>query len=667
MSERKHKPPALKWIFLIAAVALGTVATVRTFDLEELRAQNQHDARLTFALEELENDTLQLVRAATTLDAHDQVEERIERVRSGTVAIVEEFHEDEGIPDLPMFKAECFEAIRTCVALSAGDMTSVEYLAAEQQAWRASGDCMDHIDDLADTAVQRLQASLVVIPGRKGAVYTLYVLTAIAIILTGWLFVDRDSIERARRRAEETERRLQAIVEHQLDYFCRFLPDTTVIDANDAYLQATGMKREQVVGQRFIDWIDEDDKERMLQHIQSLTPDQPAAVIVHGVTTPAGERQQRQWVDLGIFDPDGKLIELQSVGRDITERERMRREAEERSATLSSFFNASPSAMDILQIEDDDIRIVDINETASALLNSRPDDVRGKLASEYGVDRETIDLWIAECQKAAKSGAPRRFEYQSSIKKRWLSVRVCAIERQDAGPPMFAAVTEDITEHRNTEQWLRLLNRELNHRVKNNLAVVSALADRTAASTDDFEAFTDQLRARIQGMKLAHDVISQRQWTSASLESLIRRCLSDFMQRGESEIRVEGPEVDLSPRQASMLGLVVRELAVNAAKYGGLSLPAGIVDVRWIVESIGDGQRINLTWRERGGPEVKAPSETGFGFELIEQIVMHSLEGEFSSAYALDGFECRISIPGGDQHEESLVAQGRSVSPDDAS
>jgi len=169
-----------------------------------------------------------------------------------------------------------------------------------------------------------------------------------------------------------------------------------------------------------------------------------------------------------------------------------------------------------------------------------------------------------------------------------------------------------------------LLVEELNHRVKNTLAILQAIAVQTfrTASKDEREKFEGRLRALAE----AHNLLSNEKWQGSGLQDVVDRVLQPYLLNAPDRIRMTGPRVPLSPRVAVVLSMIVHEIATNAAKYGALSNETGTVTLDW--EIITEGRKLRLTWAEAGGPPVIAPVQHGFGSRLIERSARDQLGGE---------------------------------------
>lgn len=191
------------------------------------------------------------------------------------------------------------------------------------------------------------------------------------------------------------------------------------------------------------------------------------------------------------------------------------------------------------------------------------------------------------------------------------------------------------------ERQVTLLH-ELNHRVKNTLATVQALARQSSRGG---EAPGERLEARILSLSKTHDLLTRDEWSGAALAELLENELSPY-QAGSDHITLDGPEVALPPRHVLAIGMTVHELTTNAAKYGALSVPEGRVRVDWSVAQTEAGvSRLRLTWRESGGPPVVTPTRSGFGTRLIAGGVRRELAGEIDLAFEAGGLCCRLDVP----------------------
>jgi diguanylate cyclase len=199
----------------------------------------------------------------------------------------------------------------------------------------------------------------------------------------------------------------------------------------------------------------------------------------------------------------------------------------------------------------------------------------------------------------------------------------------------YTEVTRDITERKRAEEHQRLLMAELDHRVRNTLAAVQSMARHTLEG-ERVDAFLGRLAAFAQ----THTLLAQGRWRGARLRALVGAALEAY----DGRVHLDGPDVLLQPRATQALGMVLHELATNAAKYGAWSIPEGRVAVRWRVRA-GDPRRLVVEWTEHGGPAVKPPSRRGFGTRLVEWSLVHELDGSAELDFGPEGLCCAIELP----------------------
>src|SRR5467141_3024502 len=171
----------------------------------------------------------------------------------------------------------------------------------------------------------------------------------------------------------------------------------------------------------------------------------------------------------------------------------------------------------------------------------------------------------------------------------------------------FIGTLQDITERKEREEKEHLLMREINHRAKNKLSVVDAIAHQTA--TRNPEDFVERFSERIQALSANQDLLVRNEWNGVEIEDLVRAQLALFADLIGSRIAVHGPKLRFKAASAQAIGLALHELATNAGKYGALSTDTGRVDVSWA----SDGETLTMSWTEREGPLVSAPTRRGFG------------------------------------------------------
>ncbi|WBV45195.1 sensor histidine kinase [Pseudoroseomonas cervicalis] len=199
-------------------------------------------------------------------------------------------------------------------------------------------------------------------------------------------------------------------------------------------------------------------------------------------------------------------------------------------------------------------------------------------------------------------------------------------------------IVRDISERRLYERHRELLLDELNHRVRNMLAVVRAVADQSMTG-QDMAAAREAFLSRLDAMAEAQSLLTRDGGIEAPLHSVIEHALRAFPAGGA--VRLEGPPVTLPPRKALTLSLAVHELATNATKYGALSRPGGQVRITWSGADT-PAQPLRLRWHEAGGPPVRPPLRTGFGTRMIRQALAAEFEAEIDMDFAPEGLVCTL-------------------------
>lgn len=229
---------------------------------------------------------------------------------------------------------------------------------------------------------------------------------------------------------------------------------------------------------------------------------------------------------------------------------------------------------------------------------------------------------------------------------RWFPAYVTDSPLRDAGGNIvgIVGVSMDISSYKEAELQKRLLLGELNHRVKNTLAVVYSIANQTLrTSGDDPARFVQAFLQRLQALSLTHDLLMQETWQGAWLSEIVANCLKPYQDAAEHRMDVGGENVLLPPNKAVALALGLHELATNAAKYGALSNGTGRISVAWrTVES--SPNTLSLTWTESGGPTVVPPVTKGFGSHLLEKGLAHQLDGHVTMDYRPEGLRMELTF-----------------------
>ena len=251
--------------------------------------------------------------------------------------------------------------------------------------------------------------------------------------------------------------------------------------------------------------------------------------------------------------------------------------------------------------------------------------------------------------EAAKVGQTARFKGAADTAKgtpRYWDVQVSPIFGADGKPAHLLSISRDITEEWRVTAELKdaaerqaVLTGELQHRIKNTLAMVGAIANQTIRG-EDVRSAREAFAARLMILSQAHDILTQTSWASAPIHEVVTRAVAAH-RSADRRIRVSGPEVELEPKPALALALAIHELATNAVKYGALSVK-GKVEIAWSNDA---ESGFRFSWTESGGPHVAEPGKKGFGSRLIEGVLAADFEGEVRTCYRPGGVVCELIAP----------------------
>lgn len=203
-------------------------------------------------------------------------------------------------------------------------------------------------------------------------------------------------------------------------------------------------------------------------------------------------------------------------------------------------------------------------------------------------------------------------------------------------------IVRDITVRKDSEQRIRLLMREVNHRVKNQYAVILSMIRETNKRAKDPDDFERRMRERIMALSQSHDLLVDADWKGATLSELARAQVLPFA--NEERLALDGPDLVLEPNAVQYLGIAFHELATNSAKHGVLSGEDGRIDIAWRIVD-GPEPRFALTWRESGGPPAEAPAAGGFGTVVLKRVAPLALNGSGTLVYHSDGVTWTLDAP----------------------
>lgn len=237
-------------------------------------------------------------------------------------------------------------------------------------------------------------------------------------------------------------------------------------------------------------------------------------------------------------------------------------------------------------------------------------------------------------------------EFRIPSKNKWLLGQGSVLSRDIDGKPLtVAGVNIDITPQKHSEEKTNLLLRELNHRVKNTLAMLQSIANQTLKNSSTPDEFKKAFSGRIRSLAAAHTLLSDKEWEPIELYKLLRDQVNVYVDNIDKQLVINGDEAILGPEEALALGMVLHELATNAAKYGAISVPGGHIKICIKMDRVGGENFLNLSWREIGGPKVVPPETTGFGSIMIKRSLDKIMGSKVDLQYKPDGVEAQIHLP----------------------
>jgi PAS domain S-box-containing protein len=413
---------------------------------------------------------------------------------------------------------------------------------------------------------------------------------------------------------------------------------------NDAYSVFAGDRHPQLLGSRVREgWAEIADFNDHVMRVglagETLAyRDQELTLHRHGGPEPV-------WMNLDyspVLDESGTPAGVMAIVTETTERvqaERRVRESEIRfralvSATSDVIYRMSPDWREMRQLDG-----------RSFLDDSEQPKIEWMEVYLLPEDRQEVRTAI---DRAIAHKEPFQLEHrvkQADGTIGWTFSRGVPILGADGEITEWFGCASDVTERHRANEHLRLVVHELNHRVKNTLAMVQAIAMRTFRDVSDMKAAQESFSARLVALAQANDLLTGERWAGASIRGAVGQAVKPH-QHDAARCRIDGPDFRISPKTALALALAMHELSTNAVKYGAWSNERGTVEIAWTVESEGAaGRRFRIVWREQGGPPVAPPPAEGFGSRLIQRGLAGEMNAKVEMRFEPEGVRCVIDAP----------------------
>lgn len=467
------------------------------------------------------------------------------------------------------------------------------------------------------------------------------------------------AVERARAEAalRESEARLAAAFESVPAGIAVFGPDGKVVLGNEEYRRflPTGIipSRDPKRAHRWQAW---DAEGRPI-----ASQDWPSARTLRGEAVIPGldmlytdDDGQAVWTNVAtapVTDGSGQVISCVSVISDITERKRAEAALTESEERFRQFANASSAGMWIrdaatLDLEYASPAMEAIYGVPLADLARDPKIFTGLILPE---DRDDALARLAQVQGGQPVADVFRIQRPSDRSFRWIQSTSFPLFDEQGAVERVAGISLDVTDARLAIEHQGVLLAELQHRVRNIMAIIRSIAARSGQRADSVEAYAELLAGRLLALSRVQALLTRAANVSVSLRTIVLDEVS-VQAHHEGQYEIDGPDVDISPKAAEVLTLAVHELSTNALKYGALSAPHGKVTVRWTVDDRSGTPWLSLDWRDEGAPEPASPGpdqprRKGFGSELIEGRIPYELGGRGTLVIAPGGAHCHLEFP----------------------
>ena len=337
-------------------------------------------------------------------------------------------------------------------------------------------------------------------------------------------------------------------------------------------------------------------------------------------------------------DNEGNLIGGVNMLLDLSDRKAGEEAALRLSAIVESSFDAIVSK-DLNGI------IKTWNNGAQRLFGYRPEEAIGQNITML-IPPDHLD---EEPKIIARIKAGERVDSFETVRRKKggelvpVSLTISPVRNADGRIVGASKIARDITTSKESEQRIRLLMREVNHRVKNQYAVILSMIRETNKRSQSPDEFEKQVRERIMALSRSHDLLVTADWKGATVGDLIAAQIKPFP-RGEM-VDMSGPPLVLTPNAVQYLGIALHELATNSAKYGVLTGEKGKISVRWGITGVGGSRLFHLTWAETDGPQVQDISHGGFGTVVLKRVAPAAINGQGKLDYGPNGIAWSLEAP----------------------
>jgi PAS domain S-box-containing protein len=449
------------------------------------------------------------------------------------------------------------------------------------------------------------------------------------------VYTDLSQLREAEEALRQSEARYRAIVQDQTELISRFRPDGVLTFVNEAACHYLGFSEQQLLGQDLIPFVPDEDQERVREALAGLTAERPVVTTENRVITADGAERWVQWTNRAVCDEQGQVTEIQSVGRDITESKRAQDALREAESTYRSLVDTSPDGIMLSNLEGKTI----LSNRQAALLcgYGRPEEMIGLSMFEL-IDPQDRERAWADLRQVLASGSVQNKQYMLVRKdgSRFpAEISSSVVRDADLEPVRFIGIIRDVTMRKRAEAQLQAslrqketLLKEIHHRVKDNLQVVSSLLYVQALQARDpaTRRVLEDSRSRVHSMALAHEKLyGSPDLSRIDLAEYVQGLVSSLLQAhavdvDRIEVQVQFQSKALPLALAMPCGLIINELVSNALQHAFVNRARGQVRVQMSAE---DG-RYRLQVSDDGvglPPDVDLQEPGSFGLQLVKMLV----------------------------------------------
>ncbi len=425
------------------------------------------------------------------------------------------------------------------------------------------------------------------------------------------------------------------------------------IFANDAATRAFGTTLDELIGRTDADLFSPDVAAQYQANDARAHAEPGGAQVFETLVHPDGLLHHSIVSKFAIPDGGGSLTG--GVAIDVTDHKAAEARIDVLNAHLKNRFEEQEALLAALPVgvliaRDRDCREIFANKFGARLLGL----TESSNASKTGPDAASLPFRVfSRGQEVQSSELPMQRSARSGLTVHGEEIDIVfndgrTMTLHESVSPLFddsggvrgcVGVFVDITDRKQAERQKNLFIDELNHRVKNTLAIVQSIAAQTLRRTDDPQAFRSAFTGRIDALARAHSLLTIALWEGVDLIDLVKVALNPF-ETIKGQLSIDGPSIVIPPNGIVTLALVLHELATNASKYGALSTTSGRVSVDWAI----DGSTIHLRWSESEGPHVSEPARKGFGSRLISASASQ-LGGSAEVSYLREGVRATLMFP----------------------